>query len=503
MIKFLQKKLALIFDRYSRIGPLRQIGLNLYKLSLLIFIFLIKKEKNVKAIYLITDLNSSEFIVGRSDIDILIIINSMSIERELEFIDFYFKRWEKWFNFIFPFLGGAVDHYPYMFEDNFKLFQKTRRRYIERRGKHIKNWNLIYGTDCRIDFGDDETELDGYYLRFCYEEFLVAIYLGVFRGEYDVRMMYRYGLSIMRMFFFFVNQNEAKDKNEYKDFLFSNGIDRDFLNNFFDLPEKKFVADDDLAITAIFYLIKIIEKISEADSAVSGDYVEFKIIDNNLKVKNIPEVDMFVKSLAVSGLQSVYLSQILNLDSHFLYLIISDDLDFPLFKRLASDIFDNLSKLKTLDKKIDIKLRPSMYANAPDIFPLFMTRKMMNYSKFLDYGFFLEAVAFKIKAKKLFGSDLEINISKYRLRETGYFLNHDMYNLRIDYTYEDNVERIKSCYMMRHQLLNEKNELYLDDVIVGYQKHFGPVGFDFDNKQKRYLFTRRYIKDVLLKDLDN
>jgi hypothetical protein len=501
MIYFLSKNIGYFFYHFGGIVPFKQLGKILYKIALHLAISMIKKDKRVRAIYTSTNLKSDEFIVGKSDIDILIIIDNMSVEEELDF-NIYFSGQEKKILGFFPFLGGALDHHLYMFEDNFKFFQKTRRKYIERRNKHIRDWQLIYGSDCRVDFGNDETELDGYSIRFCYEQVLVAIYFGALREKCDFRMLYRYGFHIIRMFFLFSSKKEASSTGEYKDFLFSHGIKKDFLDTFFDLPDSKFMASDEFVVLSIYSIIKIIEKISEIDREVDREYVDFEIVNSSTnKIATIPEVDGFIGSLDKKDLESVYLSKILFINSHFLYLVIRDNLDYSLFRDQVKNIFNHLTELKILNKKIDIKLRPRMYAVAPDVFPLLVTQKMLSYSKFTDYGFFLESICLGNNAQKLFGQDLSIDVSRQRLREPGYFFNHDMHNLRIDDDiHEDNIEKVKSYYMMRHQMLVEKNKLCLVNVLDEYQNNFGHLDFDFNDKKQRYLFTRKYIKNKAFTD---
>lgn len=499
-MSFFFKKIGYFFYYLGGLAPFKQIGLFLYKLSLYILILILKKDKRIRAIYTVTDLNSSEFVVGKSDIDILIIVSSMDVKSEIEF-NRQFHKLEKKILAIFPFLGSVFDDHLYVFEDNFKLFQKHRRRYIERRGKHIKNWQLVYGAECRTDYGDDETELDGYFIRFCYEQVLLAVYLGKLKEQSDIRMLYKYSFHLMRMFFFFVTKNDSDDPDDYKKFLISYGIDPAFLDTFFDLPSNNFLADDEFIILAIYSMIKIIESMAELDKSETKDYLDFEIVkDPIFKMKIMPEINDFINSLNKTGFKSIYLNNIIHLESYSIYLISDDIYDFSLFNKQIKNILDCLSTLKTLNKKIAIKLRSSMYTITPDIFPVFITTKMMNYSKFMDHGIFMGSVNFLFNAIKLFGEPLRSVILKQQIREADYFLNFDSYNLRMDtQPYHKQIEKIKGYYIMRHRLLSEKNKLYLTNVDYGYYSYFGGALRDNFNEIDWYEYMRNYIKESILK----
>lgn len=495
MVKFISKKIGYFFFYFGRIRPFKQIGQSLYRFSLYILVIVLKRDKRIKAVYGLTDLGSPDFVVGKSDIDILVVINSMDVESEVEF-NIYFHRLEKKLLSVFPFFGSVFDDHLYVFEDNFKLFQKHRRRYIERRGKHVKNWQLVYGVECRTDYGDDETELDGYFIRFCYEQILLAVYLGKLKEQSDIRMLYKYSFHLMRMFFFFVTKNDSDDHDDYKKFLISYGIDLAFLDTFFDLPSNNFLADDEFTILAIYSMIKIIESMAELDKSGTKDYLDFEIVkDPIFKIKIMPEINDFVNSLDKTGFKSIYLNNIIHLESYSIYLISDDTYDFNSFNKQIKNILNCLSALKTLNKKIAIKLRSSMYTITPDIFPLFITIKMINYSKFMDYGIFMESINFSVNAVKLYGESYRPKIWHQQIREADYFFNFDSYNLRMDdQLYHQQIEKIKGYYIMRHRLLVEKNKLYLTNVVDGYLSYFSDVNVDNLSNQEIYYLMRNYLK---------
>lgn len=498
MISFLVKKIGYFFYYFGRLPILNQLGKLLYKLSLFIFVFILKRNKQVEAIYCVTDIDGPNFLVGKSDIDVLVIIREMSIDEEIEF-NLSFSQLEEKLLRVFPFLGSFVDHHLYVFMDDFAIYQKVRHQFIERRGKHPNNWKLLYGRECRINFSNNETELDGYFLRFCYDQVLIGIYLGAMGQKYDFRMMYKYSFDIIRMFFIFINKKEALNHNEYKKFLLSHEISEKFLDSFFNLPSKKFNADKDFAILLLYYLMKIVGLLAEVDQTEETNFVDFKIVkDNDFKLRQFEEVDKFINILDKSYLKSAYLNKIPFIESYYLCLIMKDDLSYDDFKEQVSSILDKLNTLKNLKKNINIKVRPTMITNAPDIFPSIFNQKMINYFKFFDCGFYIQSASFNSIAHKLFGDDLSVSVSKKSMRNPGYFLGDEMHIIRIDNELmQDNMSKMKDYYLMVKRLLNEKNELHLTNVLKEYQKVFNDLNFDFNDQKKRYRFTRKYVKNII------
>src|SRR3989344_1927632 len=182
------------FSKNNHIPLLRKTGISLYKISLNYFIKQIKIFPEISSIYSLTKFNQ-EFLPGESDIDLVIIAQDMSTEKEINFLKGYSKK-IKQFNSLFPFIQITF----LLFEKDFKIYQEIMNKEIFPIGKHPTEWEFISGKETRIKTKEDQiaTQKYGTYLRIFYEETLFNIYEHYIREENNFRRLQKYYKNIVR-----------------------------------------------------------------------------------------------------------------------------------------------------------------------------------------------------------------------------------------------------------------------------------------------------------------
>jgi len=480
---FLINIIKIIFIKISPIIP-RWLGIFLYKISLKLCIkILIFKIPEIKSIYLKTKFDSW-FKPGSSDLDIIIVIQDQKgPHKEIKLFSRYLKA-RKLATTLFPFIDMYV--FP-LFMNDFKKWKAINQENIYH-DDLIKDMKLIYGKDIPVQAPEKPTKLSGFGLRFSYESILVSVYNYILHDKKNIRPIYKNSLIIIRSFFIHCNKQDGS-LDDYKNFLLKQGIDEEFINQFFALPKNNFRVKKEFLIQTIFNLNKIFEIIGK-DYKPENINDDFEIVSSpKSEIKNIPEINEFVDKLEKRNIKSIYITQeaFENIDSYFLYLITPEKIKYEEFKNQIEEIFSKLEILKTNKEKIKIRERKTMYIFPPDIFPVIFTAGALKFSLMINYGFLFEAPNFNLNSKKLFGDDLKIIIKKIDLENS----SKSVWYVNIPLSVNEYSEKILFYRAVIDKLFKKTNKFYLNNSLEEYQKIFGKLEFNFNDREKRYIYFRK------------
>ena len=469
------------FLKTNHIFICRQLGILLYKLSLKITIkILTKKLPEVETIYSATKFDK-KFRIGESDIDLYVVSRNLSVTEEIEFV--------RKFNQLSQKITGWLPFFDLLFLNDAKKWDKICRPFIAKtEDKHWNNLTLVYGNEIRTNNGNNETEIYGYDLRTYYEQILMNIYRQRITGENYFRTMYNYTFYIIRAFFITKNKKDAKDINEYQELLEQIGIDKNFLKEFFNLPNKNFKSESDFPILTLFYVIKIIEAMGQIEKKIEKN--DFNIIHNNYaEPEQTKEINNFVSSLNKDEIKSIYLTRsVLGFDSKFLYLVFKDGLNYGNFKKQCQEILDCILHLKTLEQKISINYRPLMYVFPPDIFPIILTPGLISYDKIMNAGGIFESANFNLNGKNLFGDEQKINLNRREMERFPFLINRTSPCLIP-------CDILISNHAMIYKLLIKKDILCVNEVLSEYEKLFGKIKYNLNIPEEMYIFTKNLITE--------
>lgn len=481
-----------VFSRWliakNNTPSVRRAGLFFYRFGLFIAVrILINRLPEIITIYRATEFDE-KFLVGKSDIDLYLIADDMSLDNEVDYI----KRLKMVSSFISKW-------FPFLYIENFfladaKRWEEISRNFIAKSAsKHWSGLSLVYGDDVRSFFSGNSggSNFLGYDLRLYYEQILADIFRSAITEQNYHRDLYRYSLHIIRIFFLAVNHREALANDEYRCFLRQSGIDESFVAALFSLPEKGFQSNDDFLILCIISIIKIIEMIAEhelpknsntpipSESDQSGELP----IDPSLK----SDINFFIDNLSKDGIKAIYLTRsAFDIDSYILYLVINNDIPRQKIQNQLHDIIRAAAGIGILKEKIRLEYRPYMYLSPPDVFPVIVTEKMIKFAKFLNGSFFFEAANFRANGWKIFGEDV-LSADNSEDSEKFFFFSN-LSSPRMEQT-----DFIFSRHGMVYRLLNQKNILCSVGLEKKYCEIFGTFGYDLSQSEERYKFIRRLI----------
>lgn len=479
------KVIRCFFFRCNNIPVIRQLGIFLYEVGVRQSIKVFVKEfPQIISIYSTTAYDSN-FVLGESDIDLTVVVKDLIVEEEIRFLK-KFRRVKHLLCKKFPFMKGGTLY----FLEQVIWQEKFGRDFIEK--KPIKYWSsmiLLYGQELRSIFYKEKRINEGH-LRIGYEQVLLDLYAFKLLGKKYFRNLYYYTLYIIRSFFIFQNGKDAANDSEYIGFLIKNNIGEEFCKKFFNMRSKNFKADEDFLILILFNVIKIIEYIG--NKVDPNDSTSWELGQGKGPDLLIPEdVNKFQSQLEKNGVKSVYFTKsILNIDAGYLYIIIDNGVDYNTFQGMVKSCFANLQLLNNLATKVSLSIRLDMYAFVPDIFPVIMTGKMVDYSEFLNGPGLLESFNLSINGKLLFGERINV-----KARSIKNFFTHSFYYNSPELI--DSLDNMILYQSMIFKILKEKNILIINEVRASYEKYFGRIKYNLEDKKERYKFIKILMQEIL------
>jgi len=365
------------------------------------------------------------------------------------------------------------------FETEFRHYQRLRHEEIFRKGKHFNFWKLVYGKQILRSFNHNEEKLSSFVIRDAYENILLNIYETIVGGR-RFRRLYKYTLHLIRCLFMMAKKRDGSSE-EYQLFLKKQGFDDNFINSFFSLSEQDFRADRETLCIFAFNIIKIIEsywkiKNKKETSRVIGE------------LKPTLAIEQFVNSLNKQNVSSIYISKIpFKENSHNLYFVLNK-IEYPEFRSFFFSFLDNLQKIPNFKKELFLRIKSRNYQDFT-VFPLILTKELMNNELFINGFDPQESSSFNKSGKILFGKKIKMNVNNI-IKSSNRLVNRDIKAI----LEEDNwkaEERLNQ--LMANRLLNERKIVCLNDVGREYSKKFKDIVLISERNKDKYLFARKLL----------
>jgi len=479
------KLLGIFLARFNTVPFIRFLGISICKTSLLIAIkIIVKLLPETKSIYLATTFND-RFIPGNSDIDIFIITKNIPAAEELNYGNKYLNC-HSIVKSLFPF----IDAYDCpMFVEDFSRLQSLEHTFIYKFDRRLDHMSLIYGEDLRAQYCDYDTELFGFGLFYFFALILVDIYSAKLLGKNQFRTLYNNSINIIRCFFIYSNKREAINCEEYQTFLTNSGIPYDFINILFNMPRCQYKTNEDQRICILYGIISILEKLSDESNPDINQNIDFNIINNpDFNYTPNKATNNFTNIISKDNLYSIYLTRSpFDIESYNLYLIYENTLSYSEFHRQTTSVLQNLYVFTYLPDILKLRCWVKMYFNPLNVFPFIVTKKLINFAKFINSNPAHETVNLNEYGKCLFGKQFKLAVPVDDIRRP--YRYNVLYNTNNDAVCLDSFIN----FAMMVKLLTDKNKLCLTNTRQEYLRHF--PGINFEDPAEKYLLARKLVKE--------